>query len=170
MHTVSKCTLQDSLSLSTKYVSTLVYSFLTTMLDCSQNFSQTLDKVKPLFKHFFLDNSNTVMIILKPEDSARFKVPSRLSRKLVHSSHCAAAAAKGHIQDIRTVEANNRDSGGHFAVIPGKHTRPASRHFPQGARRASHHRSMCRNVQDHIHFISKECTHPCNACPIKWVP
>ena len=101
-----------NLSLSTEYVSTLIYSFLTTMLDCSQNFYQIVDKVKPLFKHFFLDNSNIVMIILKPEDSARFKVPCRLSPKLIHSSHQAAAAVRGHIQDTRMVETNNCDFGG----------------------------------------------------------
>ena len=43
--------------------------------------------------------------------------------------------------------------GGHSAVIPGIHTRPASRPCLQGARRASHHWSMCPKVQDHIHSM-----------------
>ena len=33
--------------------------------------------------------------------------------------------------------------GGHSAVTPGIHRRPASRPFPEGARRDSHHWSMC---------------------------
>ena len=41
--------------------------------------------------------------------------------------------------------------GGHSAVTPGIHTRPASRPFPQGARRATHHWCMCRNVLGHVH-------------------
>ena len=43
--------------------------------------------------------------------------------------------------------------GGHTAVIPGIHRRPASRPYPQGARRASHHWSMCQKVQGHIHSL-----------------
>ena len=44
--------------------------------------------------------------------------------------------------------------GGHSAVIPGIPRRPASRPFPQCARRASHHWSMCQKVQGHVY--SKE--------------
>ena len=42
----------------------------------------------------------------------------------------------------------------HPGVIPGIHRRPASRPCPQGARRASHHWSMCQKVQGHVY--SKE--------------
>ena len=41
--------------------------------------------------------------------------------------------------------------GGHSVVIPRIHRRPASRHLPQGARKASHHWSICENVQGHVH-------------------
>ena len=42
--------------------------------------------------------------------------------------------------------------GGHAAVTPRTHRRPASRPFLQGARRASHCLSMYYNVQGHIHL------------------
>ena len=43
--------------------------------------------------------------------------------------------------------------GSHSAVIPGIHRRPASRPCPQGARRASHHCSVCQKVQGHVHSM-----------------
>ena len=43
--------------------------------------------------------------------------------------------------------------GGSSAVIPGIHRRPASRPCPQGARRVSHHWSMCCKVQGHVHSM-----------------
>ena len=45
------------------------------------------------------------------------------------------------------------DLGGSSAVTPGIHRRPASRLCPQHARRASHHWSMCQNVQGHVHLM-----------------
>ena len=41
--------------------------------------------------------------------------------------------------------------GGHSAVTPGIHTRPASRPFLQGARMTIHCWSMCQNVQGQVY-------------------
>ena len=43
--------------------------------------------------------------------------------------------------------------GGHHAVIPGIHRKPLSRPCPQGARKASHRRCMCRKLQGHVHSV-----------------
>ena len=142
------------------------------MLDYSQNFYWTLHKVRPLFKHFFLDKSNTIMIILKSEDSARFKVPCRLSPKLIHSRHHVAAAARGHIQDTRTAETNNQnnhDCGGPLCCFSRTHEDSFQAFSPkcQKSQPLLVHASKC---QGHVHLIPNCCTHPCNACLIKWVP
>ena len=46
--------------------------------------------------------------------------------------------------------------GGHSAIAPGIHMRPASRPFPQGSRKTCHHWSMCQNVQDHTHSTESQ--------------
>ena len=62
--------------------------------------------------------------------------------------------------------------GGHPAVIPGIHRKPASRPCPHGARKASHRWRLCRKLQGHIHAMESPriCAVADGSKMVSWCP